>query len=119
VYREFFAYDPLFHGGVFVTGGDLNGDGKAEVITGMGSNGNGRLTVYDGKNGRQLRSFMPDSTGSRSSVRVNVFDFDHDGDQDIVTGIRNEMTAFDGKTYVRTGGMTPFDPRYTGGVFFG
>ena len=48
-----------------------------------------------------------------------MFDFDNDGDNDIVTGVLNSLSAYDGKTLSRTGGLPPFDPSYTGGVFFG
>src|SRR5262249_45460189 len=31
---SFYAYDPAYAGGVFVAAGDVNGDGRAEVVTG-------------------------------------------------------------------------------------
>src|SRR5262249_55157383 len=34
--QSFFAYDPSFHGGVFVAAGDVNGDGLADVVTRAG-----------------------------------------------------------------------------------
>src|SRR5204862_736003 len=58
VYREWFAYDAKYNGGVFVAAGDLNGDGKAEVITGMGVNGVGQVKVFDGRTTRLLRQFI-------------------------------------------------------------
>ena len=36
VISEFMAYDPNFRGGVTVATGDINGDGRADVITGAG-----------------------------------------------------------------------------------
>src|SRR5206468_3446096 len=41
----FNAYDPAFLGGVFVAAGDVNGDGKAEIIT--GANGAPHGKVFD------------------------------------------------------------------------
>jgi hypothetical protein len=118
--REFFAYDTRFTGGVYVAAGDLDGDGKAEVVTGMGAKGNGTVNVYDGNTGKQIRTIaVSDAAALGASVRVGVLDTDHNGDNEIVLGVRSEIRYLDGKTYVRTGGMTPFDPGYIGGVFFG
>jgi hypothetical protein len=119
IYREWFAYDSLYRGGVFVAAGDLNGDGRADVITGMGNNGITQVKTFDVQSTRSFRSFIADSATSRVSVRVGVVDYDGDGDLDILTAVKNKVTAWDGKTYVRLGGLMPFDPSYTGGVFFG
>jgi hypothetical protein len=43
---EFMAYDPRFRGGVSVTTGDLDGDGKAELIVGAGPGGGPHVKIY-------------------------------------------------------------------------
>lgn len=46
VVSEFFAYDPRFHGGVFVAAGDVDGDGKAEIVTAPGPGGGPHVKVF-------------------------------------------------------------------------
>jgi fibronectin-binding autotransporter adhesin len=56
--RSFFAYTPSFTGGVRVAGGDVDGDGFADIITGAGDAGAGHVKVFSGKTGAELQSFF-------------------------------------------------------------
>src|SRR5260370_33719098 len=51
---SFFAYDPNFTGGVYVAAADVNGDGRAEIITGAGRTGGPPVRVFDGLSGVQV-----------------------------------------------------------------
>ena len=45
---SYFAYDPAFTGGVFVSAGaDMNFDGLADVVTGAGAGGGPHVKVFD------------------------------------------------------------------------
>jgi len=46
--RSFFAFDG-FAGGVFVSAGDANGDGRDDLLVVAGQGGNGHVKVFDGR----------------------------------------------------------------------
>ncbi|MBX9623119.1 MAG: FG-GAP-like repeat-containing protein, partial [Gemmataceae bacterium] len=48
VVSSFFALDTAFAGGVMVAVGDLNGDGRADVVTTPGAGGGPRVQAFDG-----------------------------------------------------------------------
>jgi hypothetical protein len=49
---QFFAYDARFRGGVKVAAGDLDGDGRAELITGPGAGGGPHVKIWKEIDGR-------------------------------------------------------------------
>lgn len=67
---RFFAYENTARGGVFVAGGDVDGDGKAEIITGAGVGGGPVVAVFNGADGSERTRFFAYDSGSRNGVFV-------------------------------------------------
>lgn len=80
----FFAYAKTFRGGVHVAAGDLDGDGRDEIITGAGQRGGPQVRIFD-KHGRALGGFFAYDKGFRGGVDVAVGDVTGDGSAEIVT----------------------------------
>jgi hypothetical protein len=74
VVYSFFAYDPSFTGGVFVAAADVNGDGRADIITSVGPGGGPHIKVFDGATGitlaTPLGTFFAYSPGFTGGVFV-------------------------------------------------
>ncbi len=92
----FFAYDKNFRGGVNVAAGDIDKDGKDEIIAGAGRGGGPQIRVFEG-NGQlkpiQFFAFHPNFHGG---VNVAAGDFDGDGKDEIVAS-----QASDGEAWVK------------------
>lgn len=69
---QFYAYDARFRGGVSVATGDLDGDGRAELITGAGPGGGPHVRVWKEINGRfqVVNEFFAFDAGFRGGVNV-------------------------------------------------
>lgn len=82
----FFAFHPKFRGGVNLALGDLDGDGRDEIIAGAGVGGGPQVQIFN-KNGRLLTpGFFAYNENVRSGVTVAAGDVTGDGIVDIVTG---------------------------------
>jgi uncharacterized delta-60 repeat protein len=87
---DFFVFEDTLRNGVFVTSGDLTGDGAAEVIVGGGPGGGPRVFALDGKalvGGTQtpVANFFAGDSNNRGGVRVAVT-AGADGSPQLVTG---------------------------------
>ena len=83
---SFYAYSPLFAGGVRVAAGDVDGDGRADIITGAGPGGGPHVRVFSGVDLHELASFYAFDPTFAGGVSVAAGDIDGDGHSDIITG---------------------------------
>lgn len=81
----FGPFGPDFRGGVFVSAGDLNGDGKAEIIATQ-ETGGGELRVFDVVGGQvRMRGLgRPYGHGFTGGIRTAVADLNNDGKAEII-----------------------------------
>src|SRR5437870_5546317 len=83
---SFMAFDAGFGGGVYVAAGDVNGDGRADVIVGADSGGGPHVKVFSGADGSLLFNEFVYDAAFTGGVRVAAGDVNGDGFADIITG---------------------------------
>lgn len=125
VVTGFLAYPSTFTGGVFVAIGDVNGDGRGDIITGAGAGGGPQVSVFDAVSGQLLTSFSAYAQDFLGGVRVAAGDLDGDGRAEVVTapgfGGGPDVRAFSVDTasnsIVKVAGYYAMDPNFYGGLF--
>lgn len=119
-FRGFFAYNPAFAGGVRVAVGDVNGDGKADIITGAGPGGGPHVRVFNGQSLQEIAGFFAYNSGFRGGVNVAAGDVNGDGKLDIITGAGvgggPHVRVFDALSRNEVAGFFAFDAAMSGGV---
>jgi|GEM_PF-4305730 len=71
VLASFFAFDPVYRGGVNPTGVDWDGDGRGEILVYSGSGSRPHVLVKDGLGLQTLASFYPFDSGYRGRIFVD------------------------------------------------
>jgi hypothetical protein len=98
----------------------VNGDGRADIITGTNVGGGPRVKVFDGRTMSVLQDFFAFDQDQRGGVRVASADFDRDGRDDIAvtTGasVPTRVRVFDSATGAATIDFAPFEAAFTGGA---
>lgn len=121
---SFFAYDAGFTGGLRVAAGDIDGDGRSDLVTAAGAGGGPHVRVFSGRTGGQLNSplgsFYAYDAGFASGVYVAAADLNGDGWADVITGPGSgggpHTRAFSGKDGTELVGYYAYDAGFTGGV---
>ena len=113
----FFAFDQSFRGGVNVAVGDLDGDGRDEIVAGAGPGGGPHVRLFE-SNGQPIGGFFAFDKNFRGGVGVAAGDVDGDGKNEIVAisgpGMATTVRVFNvqGKLLVE---FRPFGNRNTDG----
>ncbi len=117
---RFSAFDKNFTGGDSVAVGDVNGDGRADIIVGAGSGGSPSVEVFDAQSHALLKSFLAFSPVFTGGVSVAAGDVNGDGKADIIVaagpGGGSQVSFFDGQSAASLGSISATSVATTGGV---
>ncbi|MBX9584156.1 MAG: Ig-like domain-containing protein [Gemmataceae bacterium] len=127
LFNDVFVFESRLRDGVYVSAGDVDGDGQAELVAGGGPGGGPRVLVLSGADlldgdgpPRFVANFFAGSLEDRNGVRVSVKDLDGDDRADLVVGAADRVIAYYGDTVSSTGAPPEaFSLDATLGVFVG
>ena len=122
LYNEFSAYNYNYLLGVKVAVGDMDGDGRDEIITGTESGGGPHVRVFSGNGDLKFSpGFFAYREDLRHGIKVAAGDLDGDGRDEIITGTNIRMgphvRVFDPYGNIKfTPGFFAYDEGFRGGV---
>ena len=115
---QFIAYDPGYMKGINVAAGDINGDGKDEIITGTKEGATPHVRIFNDE-GRVQLQFFAYNQKFFGGVNVVAGDVNGDGKDEIITGAGPgggpHVRIFDDKAKV-LGQFFAYDEKFMGGV---
>jgi len=88
---EFYAFGKNFKGGANIAAGDINGDGKDEIIFGA-TTGKPEIRIFNEKT-KQVGVFLGGSTKTKNGIKVTTADVDNNSIVEIIAESTNVFTA--------------------------
>lgn len=98
---SFFAYEKNFRGGVSVASGDLNNNGRAEIVVGPGAGRRPFVRIVNAKGSRVLPGFTTFADPYKNGVTVSVSDVNHDNRLDIIASPSSDTISFTTKRSIQ------------------
>jgi hypothetical protein len=117
-----FPFPASVTSGIRVAGGDVNGDGIADIIVGAGPGSSPRVKVLSGTNlgGAPLYDFLAFEGTFTGGVQLGAADADGDGKADVIVGRgpggAPEVKVFSGANGAVLADFFAYDPGFLGGV---
>jgi hypothetical protein len=117
----FYALPSTFTGGMFIAAGDVNGDGKADIIVGAEKGGGPEVNTFNGVTLQPLGAFYALTPTFTGGVRVAASDTTGGSHDSILTaagpGGGPQVVLFDGLTLMELNSFFVYPSGFTGGVF--
>ncbi|MFZ5390662.1 MAG: S8 family serine peptidase [Patescibacteria group bacterium] len=80
---QFMAFAESWRGGLSIAAADFNGDGKDDLVLGVGKGGSNTVRIFDGQ-GELLYQFVPYDPSYTGGINVAAGDVNNDGQPEIV-----------------------------------
>ena len=108
--NDFFAFESTLRNGVYLTVGDIDGDGRADILAGAGPGGSPRVIGFSGASlfaGQPsvIANFFAGNSDDRGGVPISAVDLDGDGRVEVFTGAGEGSLPLVRFTNPRTGAV--------------
>jgi len=122
IYAKLFPFGENINTGVDVATGDIDNDGRDEIIASLGPGSEPKIATIN-ENGQKEKEFLAYDKNFKGGVRVSAGDVDRDGEDEIITGAGPgggpHVRVFEASGKPRGLDFFPFHINFRGGIDVG